>query len=232
MATAEDRQIPNEACRALLRRVGAVLLAVGLIDLGFLLYCVLTWTSYSSSLIFALIPGVSFLRGRLWAVRWTRIFAAFMGVAFLAVAIAMPLLVPVGLMAAYVREASFGLMTATLLLPLVVALAWWVVRELGREEVQDALTAAGKKRSGLRLPVFTGLALVLVLVVTVGGMNRTESAEKARRLAADALGSGYEFHVTTMRFLRHDGKTRVSGTVAAWNDSELVEWPFQWIETR
>ncbi len=54
-----------EEYRAILKRVGLVLIAVGLCDIIFMIYCVSQGQSYSSSFnIFAVIAGVLFATSR------------------------------------------------------------------------------------------------------------------------------------------------------------------------
>jgi hypothetical protein len=60
--------------QAILRRVGGVLVAVGLVDIAWMIYCIVHGISYRSSLnLFAVIAGVLLLRGSLRTaanVRW------------------------------------------------------------------------------------------------------------------------------------------------------------------
>ena len=52
----------------ILKRVGGVLLVVGLIDIGVMIYCAVNRISYSSSFnVFAVIAGIFLLRGSLGA---------------------------------------------------------------------------------------------------------------------------------------------------------------------
>jgi hypothetical protein len=60
--------------QAILRRVGGVLVAIGLVDIAWMIYCIVHGISYRSSLnLFAVIAGVLLLRGSLRTaanVRW------------------------------------------------------------------------------------------------------------------------------------------------------------------
>jgi len=69
----------SAAQTAILRRVGTVLVVVGLLDIGGLIYCMANNVSYASSLnIFAVIAGLFLLRGNLGAAGLVRWFAAFL----------------------------------------------------------------------------------------------------------------------------------------------------------
>ena len=69
----------------ILKRVGAVLLAVGLIDIAVMIYCIANRISYASSFsIFAVVAGIFLLRGSLRAASIVRRFAVFMLSGFVA----------------------------------------------------------------------------------------------------------------------------------------------------
>lgn len=65
--------------RAVLKRVGLVLVAVGLADVAVMIYCIATRQSYSSSInVFAVAAGVFLIRGSLAAAHWVACFSAFL----------------------------------------------------------------------------------------------------------------------------------------------------------
>ena len=70
--------------RKILRRTGWVLVGVGILDTGLMIYCIIHSLNYSSSLnLFALGAGVFLVRGNLEAVRVIVWFSAFMLSGFL-----------------------------------------------------------------------------------------------------------------------------------------------------
>lgn len=63
----------------ILRRVGWLLVVVGALDIGVMIYCITNQIAYSSSLnVFAVVAGIFLLRGSLEAVRYVAWFSAFM----------------------------------------------------------------------------------------------------------------------------------------------------------
>ena len=55
--------------RAILRRVGLLLIVIGVLDVGYMIYCIVNGESYSSGLnIFAIVAGIFLIRGHLGAV--------------------------------------------------------------------------------------------------------------------------------------------------------------------
>ena len=81
-----------------LRRAGKVLLVVGLLDIGVMIYCIVNDVSYASSFnIFAVIAGLLLIQGSLKAASVVRWFSLFMASALVSVAVVSPALQPLGL---------------------------------------------------------------------------------------------------------------------------------------
>lgn len=79
----------------ILKRAGVVLLVVGLLDIGVMIYCIANSISYSSSFnIFAVIAGIFLLRGSLRAALVVRWLSMLMLAAFLTLILAWPLVQP------------------------------------------------------------------------------------------------------------------------------------------
>ena len=146
--------------RAILRRAGLVLVAIGLIDIGWMIYCIVNGLSYSSSLnIFAVIAGVLLIRGGLKTAGIVRWLAIFFVSAFVALVVIFPFLQPIGLTLAEFRFNTGGVLVSVLFAMVLFALMYWVARELGREPIQAARESAGLKRSTARGPLCAALAL-------------------------------------------------------------------------
>ncbi len=84
--------------RRVLKRVGIVLLGVGLLDVGLMVYCIVNRLSYSSSFnLFAVIGGIFLMRGGLRTAALIRWFSVFMLTGLLAVGVVLPFLQPLDL---------------------------------------------------------------------------------------------------------------------------------------
>lgn len=153
---------------AILRRVGSVLIAIGLIDIAVMIYCVINGFSYSSSFnIFAVIAGVLLLRGGLTTAAVVRWYATFMLAAFVALILA--LLVIASIHPSSLASIHFILNPGTLFVSVAFALSvlaflLWVIREIGREPVQAARVAAGRKSQNIRIPALLGIGLAAVIL--------------------------------------------------------------------
>jgi len=215
----------------ILKRVGAVLLAVGLVDIAVMIYCIANQISYSSSFnIFAVAAGIFLLRGSLRAASIVRWFAAFMLAAFVALLIAWPFMQPVALTLTQLRLnpgtsfAVFGFMV------FVLGLLVWLIRELGHETVMAARAGAGIKQRDMRIPAAVGVGLVVVMGIFMALLLGGESADRAKSLAEKQVGPGYRLHVTSLNIATNDQGTFVSGVVTAWNDNEIRNLSVHWEE--
>jgi hypothetical protein len=221
----------QEWYRRILRRAGFVLVAVGLIDIGWMIYCIFNSISYSSSLnIFSVIVGILLIRGGLKTAGIVRWLATFFVSAFAALVVVFPLLQPVGLTLAEIRFNTIGVVTSGFFAVVIIAALYWVARELGREPILVAREGAGLKPGNARVPIVCGTGAVLAgsvaLMIFLGG----ESADRAKREAAEQVGSGFALHVTSLLINKSGSHKSVSAVVTAWNDKEVRRIPVQWEE--
>jgi hypothetical protein len=217
--------------RVILRRAGLVLVAIGLIDIGWMVYCIANGISYSSSLnIFAVIAGVLLIRGGLKTagiVRWLAILAVS---SLVGLAIVFPFLQPMALTLAEIRFHTMSVVSSTGLMVVLATALYWVARELGREPVQIARDKAGLKRRSARIPILCGFGLVvlgsLMLIIFLNG----ESAERAKLEAAKTVGPGFALNVTSLYINDSPKHKSVAAVVTAWNDKEVRDIPVHWEE--
>ena len=116
----------EQAYRLILKRAGFVLVAVGLIDIGWMVYCIVNRISYSSSLnLFAVIAGVLLIRGGLRTagiVRWLALFAVS---ALVTVAVVLPFSQPIGLSLAETRFHTMSVVTSIVVMVALAAALYW-----------------------------------------------------------------------------------------------------------
>lgn len=217
--------------REILTRAGIVLIAIGLLDIGWMIYCIINRISYSSSLnLFAVIAGVFLIRGGLKTAGIVRWLALFFLSAVLALIAIFPLIQPIGLTLAEIRSDRGGRLVSVLLAVVFIVLLYWLARELGREPIQLARESVGLKRTSARAPILCGIGFLVVgfgmLTLLLGG----ESADRAKRQAAKEVGPGYSLQVTSLRINESGRHKSVSAVVTAWNDKEVRDIPVQWEE--
>ncbi|HEX9174336.1 MAG TPA: hypothetical protein VF861_16930 [Telluria sp.] len=223
--------VDRSADLPILRRVGRVLLVIGVLDICLMVYCIVRGISYSSSLnIFAVIAGLALLRGSLRAASIVRWFA-WLWPAFAIVFVAAMVTQPADLTWTQLRLAPMGILTSVLLLVLLCGLWWWLTRELGREEVLAALRAAGRPVRNTRIPLALGLVGGIAGMVFMAAMLGGERARTAESIAAQKLGQGYRYHTTGLQVAaQRGGPTVVAAQVTAWNAKEMMVVPVRWTE--
>ena len=215
---------------SILKRVGIVLLAVGLIDTARLVYCLIHRTSYSSSLGLGVIAGIFLLRGSLRAASITRFLTVFILAGLLAALPVLFFFLPLDLLLTQLRLHPVASLTTTAMAALEGYLLFWVSRELGREPVQTAIASAGVKQRDARLAAAAGvgLAIVLGILLTVSGGG--ETSKRALAMAEQRTGPGYRFYISSLRTTRTTDCKSVFAQIVAWNKNEIREIPVQWQE--
>jgi hypothetical protein len=205
--------------RVILRRAGFVLVAVGLVDIGWMIYCIANGIAYSSSLnLFAVIAGILLIRGGLKTagiIRWLALLAVS---ALVSVAVVLAFMQPIGLWVAEIRFHTLSVGGGIVAMVALATALYWVARELGREPVQIARDQAGFKRWSARVPMLCGFGLVVLMSVFLTILLNGESAARAKREAATKVGPGFALHVTSLYINDSPGHKRVSAVVTAWND--------------
>jgi hypothetical protein len=225
--------LDNKAHLATLKRVGAVLVVIGLVDIAWMIYCIIHKVSYRSSLnLFAVIAGVLLMRGSLRTAATVRWFGVFLLSAGITMIVAWPAIQPLDLTLTRIRLDSGGFITGVAILVFILGLFYWVVRELGLEPVQVAIDSAGVKRRDMRFPAALGVALVLGIGISLNVFLRGASAERAKSIAETQLGPGYTLHVSSLSVSSGGGTESVSGIVTAWNDREIKDILVHWEENR
>lgn len=217
----------------ILKRTGLVLVIVGVLDIGLMIYAIVSSRSYSSSLnIFAVIAGIFLLRGSLRAASVVRSFALFFAAALIAVLVISPLIQPLDLTFTQARLNPGGSATLALIFVLVLGLFCWVARELGSSTVREAQARGGKPLTPRRtlIPVGVGVALALLVAIVSAFVQHSESGGRAIQEARTKLGESYRYHVSSLSYHSSGGVTRVSGVVTAWKAGTVQTVPFGWRE--
>ena len=211
--------------RAILQRVGYLLIAVGVIDIVYMIYCIRNHIDYSSSLnIFAVIAGIFLVRGNLKVTRWVTWFAAFYIAACLGLLLLWPVLFPADLLLMEFRAAPLPMAIAVVVALIFIAILIWTYTQLRSRAVVAARIAAGDSGSPPRHAFILGAGLVVTLIAVLHFALHSGVAAKAVELAQAQVGPGYKFHVESFDWTKEHAKA----TVKAYNENEIrsvhVEW--------
>jgi hypothetical protein len=212
--------------RSILRRVGAVLIAVGAIDIAFMVYCITNKVSYSSSFnVFAVVAGLFLWFGHLGAVRFITAAAAFFFSGFLVVmVIFVPFGEPLALRALTFRQHPIETLLSLLLAAGVVALMYWIYAQLRSPSVLEARKVAGQSVQPPKLAFVVGALIPILLLGIMITVEHGEIGRTAVELAKLQVGEGYDFHLESWSSSGGSGRA----TVIAFNSVEVkaveVEW--------
>lgn len=215
-----------DSYRLILRRVGWVLIVVGMLDIASMIYCIMRGMSYSSSFnIFAVVAGVFLLKGHLGAVRLITRFVAFILAGFAGfVLILFPFMQPPGLWFAQWHLHPVSTLLGSLLMIAVMALLCWIYRQLRALPVLQARLAAGQSVAPPKGAILTGILLVVGLAAMMHFTLHGETGAKALQLAEAKEGPGYKYCVKSMNWGGDHGRA----SVTAYNDREIKSVDVEW----
>lgn len=211
--------------RAILKKAGAVLVAVGVIDLAFWIYFMTDNLSYSSNFnIPAVAAGIFLMRGSLKAAHHITWFSALMLGFIGANLLLMPFLKPAGLWVAVFKLKLFATVTSLAIAVFSVVFLAWIYRQLRSASVVWALRSAGHPTKWPKFAFGIGIAVVIFSTATLLFIMNGDVAAKAIELARAKYGEQYQYHPTGIRW----SGDRTSATLAAYNDRQIesvvVEW--------
>jgi len=234
---AEPEKLKERATehQAILKLVGAVLIGVGLMDVGYMFYSIYAGKSYASIFsIIAIIAGAFLVSGSLRAARIVATSAAFFVAGLLGVIIALPILLPVDLILAYLKVAPLS--DVRLAVPLVLAcgLSVWVYRNLTSQPVKAGMDEAGMnyksfwKSPALGLKI--GAVFVAILIISLVFFLKGERAGRAVEEARKKMGSRYKYQVVSMRTSSSREATMVQAGIIAYNATSIRYVDVAWKE--
>ena len=129
---------------AILKKVGTALIVVGLLDISFMVYCIVNKISYSSSFnIFAVIAGILLYRGGLKTAKVVTFFSAFFLTGMVGVIFVFPLFTPPDLLFTQIKLnplSSAGYFVFALFFLLFLT---WVLKSLTAPAIHEAMDNKG-----------------------------------------------------------------------------------------
>ena len=222
-----------ENYRSTLKTVGIWFIILGLIDSGYMVYCISNDISYSSSFnIFAVIGGILLYRGSLKTAVVIRWFSAFFLSAMTGVLLFSPLFIPLGLVETEFRINPF-LSAGSLAIGIcLLNFLFWAYRRLGSDDILNAMEQQEIKFNFWwfkpKVGFIVGCCLALLLAILLNFAQRGAAAEMAKIEAQKKIGPGYNFVVTSMSMGSSYNKTWYRATVAAYNEKEIKSVAVEW----
>jgi hypothetical protein len=214
------------------RRTGIVLLAAGIVDGAVTFIRLATAGPYPAAFdSIAIVAGILLLRGGARVALWVRTLAIFTLVAGVTLVVAAPFYQPLDLTFTEIRLDLTGFAIKVGTMAFALSLLLWVVRELGRQPIQDAIATARIRRWDMHIPAQAGGGFVLLVFLLLWLALHGQSAELAKSLAMQQLGPDYRYHLSWISGRSNGHGTSVSGVVTAWNHKEIKTVLLHW-ETR
>lgn len=214
-----DPNVANPDARVIVRRVGVVLIIVGLLDILSMFVAISRHQSYSSDVnIFAVIAGVLLIRGSLKPLRGIRWLAGFIAGGALWALIYLTVTTPASLVFTEIRLHDLREVVNVIMGGVVAALALWVYTSLNDPVVRAALFAEfGVPRwrdrpwTSFSVGLATGVVFLGLIAFDRPNIDAALAAAKHR------FGGSYEYAMTS--YSRVNDYSAIG--VAAYNPSVI-----------
>jgi hypothetical protein len=210
----------------IMRRVGKVLIVVGLIDIGIMMYCIATGRGYSSSLnIFALAAGVFLWRGNMRAARLVMRYSAFGLAGGLGLCLfLLPFMRPPGLWLAEFMLSPVVTLLSVVMMVILLGLLVWTYREMRSPAVVSALVVAGEDSAVPMRYFAVGAVIPLIIAVAFHFTLHGDTGAKAVELAKAKYGDSYQYNPTSFS----EAGSHASVTLDAYNSHEIKSVTVGW----
>ena len=211
------------------RKVGVVLLVIGILDIGYMIYSIFNGFSYTSSFnIFAVVAGIFLIRGNLIAALITRFFVTFFVTAVFGIVIIYFYFMPIDLIMVQIKLQSTSILSFALILSCVIAILIWMCMQFSTSESIQAFIEGGYKSTIPKLISFSAAAAGTLLMILVGVFFNffysSEVITKAVKSAQEQYGNNYQYHVTSFNIEDDHG----IATVTAYNNEAIKTIELEW----
>lgn len=222
--------------RSSLKTVGIVLIVVGVLGIGWMLYCLAHGTDYSSGSFypFAGIAGILLVRGGLKTANRVAFFSAWIMSTIIGAFLVFPSYMPIDFVLAYLKVYPISFCRHLLLPACTLILSGWFYSRL----TVPSVTAAFAERYPDRATSFwyrprNGFIVGAAIAIVLGGglgfkMSHNATAAHAQEEAELKVGSSYKYYVRKWEAHPWGDHMHFTADVKAYNLREIknviVEW--------
>lgn len=207
------------------RKVGIVLLIIGIIDIGVMAYCIANKINYSSSFnIFVVIAGALLLRGGVKTARVVRWFSAFFVFAFVGMVFLFPIAMPIQLLVTQIKLNLVGILGSYAFSLIFIGVLIWVYMQLSAPKSLAKLEQAGYKTGKPKSALYAAIGIMAFGGIMFEVLFNSESVEKAKTLAKEQLGVNYNYHISSLSI----SGNKVVAHVTAYNSDEIKNIQIKW----
>ena len=207
------------------KNAGTVLLILGVVDIGIMIYCIKNQISYSSSFnIFAVIAGIFLLKRGLKTAQIVSWLSVFFVCTFAVMLLAFPVFYPVNLLITQIKLNPVVMLSTIIFTLFFIVILVWLHLQLSSPSSLEYFKKAGYKISFPKSAAYLALAFTILSCSLFAFIFNGDSAEKAQALAKEQLGPNYNYHISNINWSNNSG----SAVVTAYNSNEIrsvqVEW--------
>ena len=207
------------------RKVGYALLIVGILDICLMIWAISNKQGYSSSLnIFAVIASIFLIKGSVKTARIVRWFSAFSLMAFGALLVIYPIMMPIDLLIVQFKLNTSNILLSLIFSSILLGFIFWVYKQLSNQESLTSLEAAGYKTGKPKTALYAVLGIFILGLVMVIPAFTGESANKALMLAKEQYGPDYKYHLTNLNF----SGDHVNAVIVAYNNETVQNVKVGW----
>jgi glucan phosphoethanolaminetransferase (alkaline phosphatase superfamily) len=207
------------------KNAGIALLAIGILDVGFMVYCIVNNINYSSSFnIFAVIAGIFLIKRSASTARIVRWLTVFFAIALVCSTLALFFITPFDLQITQLRLNPLPIISQLLLSILVITALVWIHLQLSTPDALNILRQAGYKTDKPKSAYIAGFVLSVLVLVFLAIFMTGESAQKAKALAQKQLGSEYQYYISTMSTSGNSGQA----SIIAYRKNEIKDIQVKW----
>ncbi len=207
------------------KKVGVALLVIGILDIILMIYCIINKISYSSSLnIFAVIAGTFLIKGSVKAARIARWFSVFFFIMIIGIIMGASLKMPFDLLKLQIKMNAWSVVGLFFFILIFLSLMIWIYRQLSTADALRLFAQAGyetDRPSSAYLSATFLLIFMIGMSILIGG---GESKKKAKELAKQQLGTGFQYYVSSISFSENSGQANV----IAYSDKEIQHIQVRW----
>lgn len=207
------------------KKVGVALLVIGVLDIILMIYCIINQIGYSSSFnIFAVIVGILLLKGSVKTAHIARWLSVFFFIMFIGIVIGASLLMPFDLLKLQIKLNTWSAIVFFLFMMFFLFFMIWIYRQLSSPHALRLLAQAGYATDRPLSAYLSATFLFMFMIGMFIFLQGSESEKKAKELAQQQLGSGFQYYVSSISFSENSGKANV----VAYSDKEIRNVQVSW----
>jgi hypothetical protein len=222
-----ENTMEQQEARIIMKKVGRVLIIVGIIDIIYMFWRVSKGTVYSSSFnILAVIGGIFLIRGNFKEARTIGGLANFMLFGLLCFLVLSPALIPMELVAIYIKLYPAAALIIIIDWGVTLALLYWITKWFSRPPVTTAIIQAGLDSKWKR-PVaarYVGIGFSIIMFIFLQFHNNSPEALTSINKAKEKYGAEHKYFLYNLTSLGTD----VNATIKVYNKNEIITYEVTW----